>query len=69
MGGKRRSQATQDVRALLADLMSWHMNSMGAPRELRALRERVALLTGRTDLQDHRPDDLLQDVEDYMEGL
>jgi len=69
----RRSQATADVRALLADLMSWHMNSIAAPTELRLLRERVVILTGREDLIEIPEGDislrakLIDAVQDYLE--
>ena len=75
MGGTPRSQATASVRALLADLMSWHINQLDGPSAMRELKDRVVLLTGREDLIDHHLDDialhthLIDAVEDYQEGL
>ena len=75
MGGTPRSQATADVRALLADLMSWHIIQLDGPSAMRQLLARVIELTGREDLADHRLDDialhthLIDAVEDFQEGL
>lgn len=75
MPRKRRSAATEDVRALLADLLSYHINSQDAAREIQALRKRVVLLTGRVDLDAIDSRDiglrakLIDAVEDYQEGL
>ena len=74
MPRKRRSQAIADVRAILTGLLGWHINQLDGPSELRELKKRVILLTGREDLIDHRLDDialhthLIDAVEDYMEN-
>ena len=70
----RRSSTTAAVRALLADLMSYHINSLDAPREMRALRERVVILTGRVDLEEIDSHDiglraaLIDAVEDALDS-
>ena len=75
MPPNRRSQATATVRALLVDLMAWHILSQNAPKEIRDLRERVVLLTGRVDLDSIDSHDislrakLIDAVEDYQEEL
>ena len=62
-----------EARQLLYDLMTWHMNQMDAAREIRALKERVVLLTGRTDLAEADSHDLtlrahlIDAVEDYLD--
>jgi len=75
MPPNKRSQATADVRAILVDLMGWHILSKNAPKEIRDLRERVVLLTGRVDLDSIDSHDislrakLIDAVEDYQEEL
>ena len=57
----------------MVDLMSWQMKSMNAPGELRALRERVVVMTDRIDLSELDVRDvscrsrLLEALEDYLE--
>ena len=75
MPPNKRSQATADVRSILVDLMGWHILSKNAPKEIRDLRERVVLLTGRVDLDSIDSHDislrakLIDAVEDYQEEL
>ena len=70
----RRSSTTARVRAVLVDLMGWHILSQTATTDIMALRERVVLLTGRVDLDELDPRDislrakLIEAVEDYQEG-
>jgi len=70
-----RSDTTASVRALLTDLMAWHILSQTATPDIVALRERVVQLTGRVDLDELDPRDislrakLIEAVEDYQEGL
>jgi hypothetical protein len=71
----RRSSTTASVRALLVDLMGWHINSLDAPYALGELRERAVVMTGRIDLADLDVRDvscrsrLLEALEDYLENL
>jgi len=74
-GPDQRSSSTASLRALLVDLVAWHMLSQTATPDIVALRERVVQLTGRVDLDELDPLDislrskLIEAVEDYQEGL
>ena len=60
------------TRALLTDLMAWHINK-NSIRELRDLRERAVIMTGRDDLSEIPDEDislrakLIDAVQDYLE--
>ena len=64
---------TAETRALLSDLLAWHINRLDAVPALSELRERTILLTGRQDLDECSVDDialrahLIDAVQDYIE--
>jgi len=64
---------TAETRALLADLLAWHINK-DSVRDLRDLRERVVIMTGREDLVEIPDGDislhakLIEAVMDYMDS-
>jgi len=65
---------TAETRALLADLLAWHINRLDAVPALSELKERTILLTGRQDLDEYSVEDialranLIDAVQDYIEG-
>jgi len=65
---------TAETRALLADLLAWHINRLDAVPALSELKERTILLTGRQDLDECRVDDialrahLIDAVQDFIES-
>jgi hypothetical protein len=64
---------SETTRELLADLMAWHLNK-DTHRDLRDLRERVVIMTGREDLIEIQETDvslharLIDAVMDYMDA-
>ena len=65
---------TAETRALLADLLAWHINRLDAVPALSELKERTILLTGRQDLDEYSVEDialrahLIDAVQDYIES-
>ena len=65
---------TAETRALLADLLAWHINRFDAVPALSELKERTILLTGRQDLDEYSVDDialrahLIDAVQDYVDA-
>jgi len=65
---------TAETRALLADLLAWHINRLDAVPALSELKERTILLTGRQDLDEYSVEDialrahLIDAVQDFIES-
>jgi len=65
---------TAETRALLADLLAWHINRFDAVPALSELKERTILLTGRQDLDEYSVEDialrahLIDAVQDFIES-